>query len=41
MSRPCPASRFGIQLDTGMNRLGMEPGEWAAVRDIALGQIRR
>lgn len=27
---------FGIQLDTGMNRLGMEPAEWAAVRDIAL-----
>ncbi len=27
---------FGIQLDTGMNRLGMEPTEWEAVRDIAL-----
>ena len=27
---------FGIQLDTGMNRLGMEPAEWAAIRDIAL-----
>ena len=27
---------FGIQLDTGMNRLGMEPVEWQAVRDIAL-----
>jgi len=29
---------FGIQLDTGMNRLGMEPGEWAALRDVAAGQ---
>lgn len=29
---------FGIQLDTGMNRLGMEPSEWRAVRDIALAQ---
>jgi len=33
-----PGHPFGIQLDTGMNRLGMEPGEWAAVRDVALGQ---
>lgn len=33
-----PAHPFGIQLDTGMNRLGMEPAEWAAVRDIALAQ---
>lgn len=31
-----PGHPFGIQLDTGMNRLGMEPREWAAVRDIAL-----
>lgn len=29
---------FGIQLDTGMNRLGMAPAEWAALRDIALAQ---
>jgi alanine racemase len=29
---------FGIQLDTGMSRLGMEPAEWHAVRDIALAQ---
>ena len=27
---------FGIQLDTGMNRLGIEPSEWATVRDLAL-----
>ena len=27
---------FGIQLDTGMNRLGIEPTEWAAIRDLAL-----
>lgn len=31
-----PGQAFGIQLDAGMNRLGMEPAEWAAVRDIAL-----
>ncbi|SIN95001.1 alanine racemase [Vannielia litorea] len=31
-----PDAPFGIQLDTGMNRLGMEPGEWAAVRDIVV-----
>ncbi|MGR3321990.1 MAG: alanine racemase [Pseudooceanicola sp.] len=30
-----PGHRFGVQLDTGMNRLGMEPAEWAAVRDVA------
>ncbi|MFQ6552882.1 alanine racemase [Aestuariibius insulae] len=29
-----PGHPFGIQLDTGMNRLGMEPAEWAAVREI-------
>lgn len=33
-----PGHSFGIQLDTGMNRLGMEPAEWAALRDIALDQ---
>lgn len=27
---------FGIQLDTGMNRLGMEPEEWAVLKDLAL-----
>lgn len=27
---------FAIQLDSGMNRLGMEPGEWAAIRAEAL-----
>jgi alanine racemase len=31
-----PGHPFAIQLDTGMNRLGMEPREWAAVRDLAL-----
>jgi alanine racemase len=31
-----PGRPFGVQLDTGMNRLGMEPAEWAAVRDIVL-----
>ena len=33
-----PGHPFGIQLDSGMNRLGMEPAEWAALRDIALAQ---
>lgn len=33
-----PGAPFGIQLDTGMNRLGMEPAEWSAVRDIAIAQ---
>lgn len=33
-----PGAPFGLQLDTGMNRLGMEPAEWSAVRDIALAQ---
>ncbi|MCH2093479.1 MAG: alanine racemase, partial [Rhodobacteraceae bacterium] len=33
-----PGHAFGVQLDTGMNRLGMEPDEWAALRHVALGQ---
>ena len=33
-----PGHPFGIQLDSGMNRLGMEPPEWAALREIALEQ---
>ena len=33
-----PGHSFGVQLDSGMNRLGMEPAEWAALREIALGQ---
>jgi alanine racemase len=33
-----PGHPFGVQLDTGMNRLGMEPAEWAALRDIAMSQ---
>lgn len=32
-----PGAPMGVQLDTGMNRLGMEPAEWAAVKDIAMG----
>jgi alanine racemase len=31
-----PGAPFGIQLDTGMNRLGMEPAEWAAVAELAV-----
>jgi alanine racemase len=33
-----PGHPFGLQLDTGMNRLGMEPAEWSALREIALAQ---
>ncbi|MBK0326826.1 alanine racemase [Rhodobacteraceae bacterium F11138] len=33
-----PGHSFGIQLDSGMNRLGMEAAEWAALREIALAQ---
>ncbi|MDX8348500.1 alanine racemase [Cognatiyoonia sp. IB215446] len=33
-----PGHPFGIQLDTGMNRLGMEAQEWAAVAELALSQ---
>jgi len=36
-----PAAPFGIQLDSGMNRLGMEPGEWSALRDILATQTPR
>lgn len=32
-----PGHDFGVQLDTGMNRLGLEPVEWQAVAAIALG----
>lgn len=31
-----PDHPYGVQLDTGMNRLGMEPAEWAALRDDLL-----
>lgn len=31
-----PGHPFGIQLDSGMNRLGIEPADWAALRDRAL-----
>jgi alanine racemase len=31
-----PGHPFGVQLDTGMNRLGMEPAEWAAVANFVL-----
>jgi alanine racemase len=27
-----PAAPFGVQLDSGMNRLGIEPADWAALR---------
>lgn len=31
-----PHGAFAVQLDSGMNRLGFEPAEWAAVRSEAL-----
>lgn len=31
-----PGHGFGIQLDTGMNRLGLEADDWAAIADIVL-----
>ena len=31
-----PGASFGVQLDTGMNRLGLEPAEWDAVRALVL-----
>ncbi|AUH63184.1 alanine racemase [Paracoccus zhejiangensis] len=33
-----PGQPFAIQLDTGMNRLGMEPAQWAAIRDEVLAE---
>ena len=33
-----PGHPFGIQLDTGMNRLGLEMQEWAAIAGLALDQ---
>lgn len=33
-----PGHPFGIQIDTGMNRLGMEPQEWGAVAELVLSQ---
>ncbi len=27
-----PGAAYGVQLDTGMNRLGLEPADWAALR---------
>ena len=33
-----PGHSFGLQLDTGMNRLGMEWDEWAAIAQTALAQ---
>ncbi|MEM8632628.1 MAG: alanine racemase [Pseudomonadota bacterium] len=33
-----PGHAFGMQLDSGMNRLGLEPDEWAAVRADVLAR---
>lgn len=32
-----PGTPFGVQLDSGMNRLGLEPGDWAALKSAATG----
>ena len=31
-----PGHPFGVQLDTGMNRLGLEPADWAGLREPVL-----
>ncbi len=31
--KDAPGTAFGIQLDSGMNRLGMEPADWDALKD--------
>ena len=31
-----PGHAFGMQLDSGMNRLGIEPADWASLREQAL-----
>jgi alanine racemase len=33
-----PGHAFGLQLDSGMNRLGFEDAEWREVREIAMAQ---
>lgn len=33
-----PGHDFAVQLDTGMNRLGVEPSEWFATKDMVLSQ---
>jgi len=33
-----PGQAFGIQLDSGMNRLGLEPAEWQAAAPLVLAQ---
>lgn len=35
-----PDASYGVQLDSGMNRLGMEPADWAALRaDLEAGPL--
>ena len=33
-----PGRAFGVQLDTGMNRLGLEPAEWEAAAPLVMAQ---
>lgn len=33
-----PDHRFGVQLDSGMNRLGLEPADWAELKHKALAR---
>jgi len=39
--RELPDRPFGLQLDTGMNRLGLEPEQWAELRDTEAGRAPR
>lgn len=36
-----PSLPFGVQLDSGMNRLGMEPEDWVALKDELLSNSPR
>ncbi len=36
--RELPGHPFGVQLDSGMNRLGVEPAEWQAVREMVVAR---
>jgi len=33
-----PTTPFGVQLDSGMNRLGLEPADWADVKEAVLAR---
>jgi alanine racemase len=37
----CPDAAFGVQLDSGMNRLGIEPTNWGTLKDQVLARVPR